>query len=363
MDGGYADVRTSDFSYDLPPELIAQAPLADRSAARLLVLRRGDGTVRHHTVRDLPDLLDPGDLLVVNDTRVLPARLFGRRPSGGRTEFLLLNRLHPEAGGDPALWVALARPARRLPAGTRVALLPRGADQPPLAGPGAEVVRPLGEGRVELRLEVSTGEELAALLEGYGQVPLPPYIHTPLADAERYQTVYARREGAVAAPTAGLHFTPELFAALERRGIGRAAVTLHVGLGTFRPVTVDDPGDHPMHAEWFELTPETVEAIQAARARGRRVVAVGTTVVRVLESQAVGDGTLRAGSGWTELYVLPGWRFRAVDALWTNFHLPRSTLLMLVSAFAGRDAVLGAYRAAVAERYRFFSFGDAMLIL
>lgn len=354
-------MRTSDFSYDLPPALIAQEPLADRAAARLLVLNRSDGSIRHLGVRDLPDLLDPGDLLVLNDTRVLPARLFGRRASGGKVEFLLLRRLEPGEGGDAALWMALARPARRLASGEAVRLLPRGADGPEPDSPSVRVLRHVGDGQVEVRLEGTRAG--SGLLEAYGQVPLPPYIRTRLDDPERYQTVYARREGAVAAPTAGLHFTPELFAALDARGINRASVTLHVGLGTFRPVSEEDPSAHRMHAEWFELSPETVARIATTRARGGRVVAVGTTVVRVLESRADAEGCLRPGSGWTELYVLPGWRFRAVDALWTNFHLPRSTLLMLVSAFGGRDAILEAYRQAVAAGYRFFSFGDAMLIL
>lgn len=354
-------MRTADFDYDLPPGLIAQEPLADRAAARLLILDRRTGALQHRGVRDLPDILSPGDLLVLNDTRVLPARLFGRRVSGGRVEFLLLHRLQPGAGGDPALWMALARPARRLAVGEAVRLLRPGVDLPAPAGPAVRVLRHHGAGQVEVRVE--GGPDATDLLERYGQMPLPPYIHAHLRDPERYQTVYGQRAGAVAAPTAGLHFTPDLLEALAARGIGQARVTLHVGLGTFRPVNEDDPRAHHMHAEWFELSAETVAAVAATRAAGRRVVAVGTTVVRVLESQADPDGRLRAGSGWTDLYVLPGWRFRVIDALWTNFHLPRSTLLMLVSAFAGRERILEAYRRAVAMEYRFFSFGDAMLIL
>ena len=354
-------MRTSDFDYDLPPALIAQEPLVDRAAARLLVLERQGARLRHLGVRDLPHLLDPGDLLVLNDTRVLPARLFGRRATGGRVEFLLLHRLEPEPSGDGSLWAALARPARRVAVGEEVRLLRPRVDVPELDAPVARVLRHVGEGQVELRLEGRSGPN--GLLAEYGQMPLPPYIRADLRDPERYQTVYGRREGAVAAPTAGLHFTPELFGALEARGIARTAVTLHVGLGTFRPVSEEDPAAHHMHSEWFDLSKETVTRINATRAAGRRVVAVGTTVVRVLESQAGPDGELRAGSGWTDLYILPGWRFRVVDALWTNFHLPRSTLLMLVSAFGGRETVLAAYRQAVADGYRFFSFGDAMLIL
>ena len=358
---GAAPVRTTDFDYELPPAQIAQVPLADRAAARLLVLRRGDGALLDRTVRDLPDLLAPGDILVINDTRVLPARLHARRPSGGRVELLLL---HPAApGGAPSgAWVALARPARRLRPGEH--LIPfrpgeasgaEGADEP------IAVRELLGEGRVAVELPAS-GATVAAFLRRWGEVPLPPYIHEVLPDPERYQTVYARTEGSAAAPTAGLHFTPELLRTLAERGVGHAAITLHVGLHTFRPVTAEDPRAHAMHAEWYEVAPETAEAVRSARARGGRVVAIGTTAVRTLETAAGPEG-LRAGSGWTELYILPGMRFHAVDALLTNFHLPRSTLLMLVSAFAGREAVLAAYRHAVAAGYRFFSFGDAMLIL
>jgi S-adenosylmethionine:tRNA ribosyltransferase-isomerase len=356
-------LRTEDFDYELPSELIAQAPLPRRSDARLLVLERRSGAVSHHRVADLPRLLRPGDLLVVNDSRVLPARLRVRRPTGGRAEVLLL---HP-AAGDPAQagsaleWVALARPARRLRPGEF--LLPLGPDGTPApTAVGVRIVEHLGEGQVAVRLEGVAPHEVAGLLERYGQVPLPPYIRAPLQDPERYQTVYARVPGSAAAPTAGLHFTPELLAELEAAGIERAAVTLHVGLGTFRPVTADDPARHRMHAEWCCVPPETAEAVARARRRGGRVVAVGTTVVRTLESRATEDGGVRAGSGWTDLYILPGWRFRAVDALLTNFHLPRSTLLMLVCAFAGRQPVLAAYREAVRLRYRFFSFGDAMLV-
>jgi S-adenosylmethionine:tRNA ribosyltransferase-isomerase len=357
-------VRTADFDYELPPERIAQTPLPRRSDARLLVLRRATGAIAHHTVADLPGLLAPGDLLVVNDTRVLPARLFARRQSGGRVEVLLL---HPAAGAPgPAAataWLALVRPARRLRPGERLRLTapdPAGADP---AAPTVRIGALLGEGRAEIAFEDVAAAGVPGVLARYGEVPLPPYIHERLRDPERYQTVYARAEGSAAAPTAGLHFTPELLAALEARGVARASVTLHVGLGTFRPVTAERPEDHTLHAEWCEIGAEAAEAVRAARRRGGRVVAVGTTAVRTLESRAADGGAVAAGNGWTDLYILPGRRFRVVDALFTNFHLPRSTLLMLVAAFGGRETVLAAYAQAVRAGYRFFSFGDAMLIL
>jgi S-adenosylmethionine:tRNA ribosyltransferase-isomerase len=292
---------------------------------------------------------------VVNDTRVLPARLHTRRRSGGHVELLLL---HGRGGPAPSAdWEALARPARRLHPGEALAVVRPGEPE----GPPLTVLEALGEGRVAVRLPVP-GAEVPAFLGRWGEVPLPPYVRQALPDPERYQTVYGRVEGSAAAPTAGLHFTPELLGALEERGVGRTAVTLHVGLGTFRPVSADDPRAHPMHAEWYEVRPEAAAAVARARARGGRVVAVGTTAVRTLETAAAAED-LSPGSGWTDLYILPGWRFRAVDALLTNFHLPRSTLLMLVAAFAGRELVLSAYRHAVEAGYRFFSFGDAMLIL
>jgi S-adenosylmethionine:tRNA ribosyltransferase-isomerase len=342
------DVRTDDFAYDLPEDLIAQTPIEPRDAARLLVLRRATHTLAHRVFRDIADELCPGDLLVVNDTRVLRARLHGALVgSGGRVEALLLRDL---GGGD---WETLVRPARRLRPGRRV-VFGTGA-----AAVEATVVEARADGTRVLRFPSE------ARPETLGEVPLPPYIHTPLAEPERYQTVYARAPGSAAAPTAGLHFTPELLARLAARGIATATVTLHIGPGTFRPVTVADPRAHPMHAEFYRIDAAAAAAIAAARARGGRVVAVGTTVVRVLEQVGAeaGDGPPRPAEGWTRLLILPGHRFRLVDALITNFHLPRSTLLMLVCAFAGRDFVLHAYREAVVHRYRFYSFGDAMLIV
>jgi S-adenosylmethionine:tRNA ribosyltransferase-isomerase len=349
-------VRTEDFDYELPEELIAQTPLADRSAARLLVLDRRSGGVRHAVVRELPELLSPGDLLVLNDTRVLPVRLGARRRTGGRVELLFLA---PDAQDPEVQWMALARPARRLRTGEVLEVV--SPSEPEAAtGVSAEVVALVGEGQVRVRLR---GARVREAMDRWGTMPLPPYIRAPLADPERYQTVYARVEGSAAAPTAGLHFTPELLEAVRARGVGTAFLTLHVGLGTFRPVTAERPEEHRLHAEWFRLPPETAEAVARHRRAGGRVVAVGTTVTRVLETQATDDGCVRPGEGWTDLYILPGFRFRVVDGLLTNFHLPRSTLLMLVAAFAGRERVLAAYREAVAQRYRFYSFGDAMLVL
>ena len=357
-------MRTADFDYELPSERIAQRPLASRSDARLLVLRRDTGAVSHHHIRDLPALLAPGDLQVVNDSRVLPARLFAHRASGGRVELLLLRPALPEddwGGALPGDWLALARPARRLHVGEEVALTAQHRLDAP--APRVRVLAHVGEGQIVVRFPDRSPGGLGRILAGYGQMPLPPYIHDRLEDPERYQTVFARVEGSVAAPTAGLHFTPELLRELEATGIERAALTLHVGLGTFRPVSTDVPQQHHMHSEWCEIPPETAEAVARARAAGGRVLAVGTTAVRTLESRADGRGGVRAGTGWTDLFILPGWRFGVVDAMLTNFHLPRSTLLMLVCAFAGREAVLAAYREAVRLAYRFFSFGDAMLLL
>ncbi len=342
-------MRTSDFDYPLPGELIAQTPVEPRDRSRLLVLDRDLPTLAHHRFDNLPNLLRSGDLLVFNDSRVIPARLNGHRAdTGGRVELLLLRR------EEPAVWQCLGRPARRLRVDTRVTFA---------QGLEARVLE-LGEGglrRVELNDET--------LVERVGQVPLPPYIHTPLEDPERYQTVYAgRQRGSVAAPTAGLHFTPELMSRLEAAGVEQAFVTLHVGLDTFRPVDEDDPNEHKLHTEFWELLPKAAEAINRASREDRRIVAVGTTTVRVLEqaallSQARGCDGVQPGAGWADLFILPGHRFRLVDALLTNFHLPRSTLLMLVSAFVGRERVLSAYQEAVQERYRFYSFGDAMIVL
>ena len=338
-------MRTADFDYALPPELIAQRPIEPRDHARLLVTRRGDGSLEHHRFSDLPALLQPGDLLVANDSRVIPARLRARKATGGAVELLLLRRT--EAGW----WLTLARPSRRLRPGTMVSV----------EGGGRVYEIEIGARRDDGLFEARLEDE--ALIEACGEAPLPPYIHEPLADPERYQTVYAREKGSAAAPTAGLHFTPRLMERLAARGVDVAYVTLHVGLDTFRPVEADDPREHHIHTEYAVLPPETARAIARAREHGGRVVAVGTTSVRVLESAAQGSGAIEAYRGDTGLMILPGHEFHAVDAMITNFHLPRSTLLMLVSAFAGKDLIDAAYAEAVRERYRFYSFGDAMLLL
>lgn len=353
-------MRVSEFDYELPPERVATHPAAPRDAARLFVHHRAADRSEHLRVRELPDVLRPGDLLVVNDTRVRSARLLGRRASGGAVELLLLGR---DASGR---WRSLVKPAGRLKPGEHLEL-----EQGALLARLEERARG-ADGALApewwLSLEGEGDPEL--LVERHGRMPLPPYVLRARGDApesvrdrEDYQTVFARARGSVAAPTAGLHFTPELLAALAARGIERASVTLHVGLGTFQPVAVEDTREHRMHAEHYELPLETVRAVAAARARGGRVVAVGTTSVRVLESCADETGSLRAGVGETALFLTPGARFRAIDALLTNFHLPRSTLLMLVSAFAGRERVLRLYAEALERDYRFFSFGDAQLYL
>jgi S-adenosylmethionine:tRNA ribosyltransferase-isomerase len=333
------------FDFDLPPELIAQTPAERRDGGRLLAVSRGDGRLRHGAVTDLPQLLAPGDLLVFNDTRVRPARLFGRIESGGAVELLLVRA---RAAG---VWECLGRPARRLRPGMAIAL-PDGSQ--------ATVRERLAAGRYAVAF---TAADVDALLERHGETPLPPYIRRPDGplpwDAERYQTVFARRPGAVAAPTAGLHFSPALLAALEARGIGRAFVTLDVGPATFLPLRA--AGDR-LEGEWAELPEATVDAIAGTRAAGGRIVAVGTTTTRALESAARRPGGLAAGGFWADAFIRPGFRFAVIDALITNFHLPRSTLLMLVAAFAGREPVLAAYAEAVRQRYRFYSYGDAMLI-
>lgn len=340
----------SQFDFHLPEELIAQSPLPHRSASRLMVLHRETGKLEHRSFSDLTEYLRPKDVLVINDTRVRPARLIGtKKATGGRVEILLLKPL-----GDDR-WEVLAKPARRLKPGHAIRF-GNGELQAVVEGEsdvaGGRIVRLLYE-----------AEDLEALLERLGEMPLPPYIRRRLGDPERYQTVYARAVGSAAAPTAGLHFTPELLEALRARGVDIAAITLHVGLGTFRPVTAERVEDHRMHAEYYEVGEEAAERIRAARSQGGRVVAVGTTSVRTLESVAGMHGESVPSRGWTDIFIYPGYRFRAVDALITNFHLPRSTLLMLVSAFASRQQILDAYREAVNRRYRFFSFGDAMLIL
>jgi len=352
---GVASLLTRDFDYALPAAAIAQQP-APRGEARLLALDRA-GEERHRRIADLPALLRAGDLLVVNDTRVLAARLHGRLagPASGQAprrsiEILLVERLGERE------WEVLAKPGRRARPGARIELEQGGAG----SGIFAEVLALAGDGRRRVRFS----EPIEPHLDRLGHVPLPPYIHRPdePADRERYQTVFARRPGAIAAPTAGLHFSEELLAALARRGVERAAVTLHVGIGTFKPVTAPLVSEHRMDRERYEIAAPAAAALARARAAGRRVVAVGTTVVRALESAAAAAaGEVPAGAGETELFITPGFRFRVVDVLLTNFHLPRSTLLMLVSAFAGRERVLAAYQEALGLGYRFFSYGDAML--
>lgn len=358
---------TRDFDYHLPPELIAQTPVEPRDASRLMVVRREatPGQVEHRLFRDVVEYLRPGDLLVLNQTRVIPARIFGNKAgTGGQVELLLLRR------HDERTWEALVR-GKGLRPGLRLELhaVPGG---PPAVG--AEILAELESGGRLVRFDLP----VERFLDEMGVVPLPPYIHEPLADPERYQTVYGRVEGSVAASTAGLHFTPELLVDLRRRGVELAYITLHIGLDTFRPVKEERVEDHRIHTEWFELTAPVAEQINRARLEGRRVVAVGTTVVRALESAAtgrpVGDAcgdqggacawrTVQAHAGPTDLFIVPGYRFRVVEAMITNFHLPRSTLLMLVSAFAGRETIVAAYEEAIRLRYRFFSFGDAMLIV
>ena len=342
-------MKVSDFDFELPDQLIAQAPVTPRDASRLLVLPR-EGPVAHRVFADLPGLLRAGDLLVFNDTRVIPARLVGHKAgSGGKAELLLLEPLDGEMG---ARWRAMGQSSKALRAGTRLEF---GALE-------ATVEVALGEGFYEVRLD-RQGAELEAALARVGKVPLPPYIRREAGqeDAERYQTIFARAAGSAAAPTAGLHFTPGVLAALEARGVARAAVTLHVGPGTFLPFRGESLEAHRMHEERYEVPAATARAFQACRAAGGRVVAVGTTAVRTLESAFTG-GRLQPGPGRTSLFVVPGFRFQTVDLLVTNFHLPRTTLLVLVSAFGGRDRVLSAYREAVREKYRFFSYGDAMLV-
>ena len=342
-------MRTDDYDYALPPELIAQHPAEPRDSSRLMVLGRQGGPTRHLAFSDLPTCLRAGDLLVFNDSRVLPSRFYGRRTGaggseGGRIELLLLERMEGE------VWRALVRPGRRLREGAAFRIDGLGDRDGTVIGvesDGTRVVR-LPEG---------------IDLERVGVVPMPPYVKAPLADAERYQTVYARRPGSIAAPTAGLHFTDALLDRIRSLGIETTFVTLHVGWDSFRPVTSQDPRDHRMHSEWYEISPKAAEAINRAKGERRRVVVVGTTAVRLLEANAIaGSGSIRPGRASTDLFIAEGHRFRVVDALITNFHLPRSTLLMLVSAFAGRERVLTAYANARRRGYRFYSFGDAMLI-
>ena len=351
-------MHISEFDFELPEELIAQEA-APRGSTRLLVLHRASGTIEHRAVADLPDVLDPADLLVVNDTRVFAARLLGRRvPSGGAVECLLLSLPALDPGGRSAEGEALVHPGQKLKPGARV----RFEGQAGVLE--AEILERRFFGRRRIRFAAVSGGDVHALLDGLGHVPLPPYIRRPAADAdrERYQTVYAAAPGSVAAPTAGLHFTPGILDALDRRGIERVAITLHVGYGTFKPVRADRIEDHVVDPEPYTIHAAVADRLNAARARGRRIVAVGTTTTRALED-ASRDGPIAAGSREASLFIRPGYRFRTVGALMTNFHLPRSSLLMLTAAFGGTDRVLAAYRAAVAARYRFYSYGDAMVVV
>ncbi len=349
-------MRIADFDYDLLEELIAQHPVIPRDASRLLVLHRETGAIEHRRFRDFPAYLRPGDLLVLNDTRVIPARLRGRKAgSGGAAEVLLLKT----NGADR--WEALVRPGRRLKSGANIVF----GDEELLA----EVLRETHGGGRMVRLipgEKAGGRAVHDLLHALGELPLPPYVTDGPPPAEReqtYQTVYARVEGSSAAPTAGLHFTETTFQQLAAMGVRRAFVTLHVGLGTFKPVQTEDVEEHEMHEEYYRVPEETAELVNETKAAGGRVIAIGTTSTRTLESAAREDGTLPAATGATRLFVIPGYHFRLVDAQFTNFHMPRSTLLLLIAAFAGRENVLRAYREAARERYRFLSFGDAMMII
>ena len=340
-------LKTSDFYYDLPPELIAQTPIEKRDASRLMTLNRATGAVGHHHFYELPDFLKPGDCLILNDSRVLPARLLGQRlPGGGACEVLLLIDR-----GDKT-WECLVRPGRKMRTGAKLSF-----------GDGqltAEVTEELPGGNRLVRFDYEG--IFLEVLERLGKMPLPPYIKEELQDRERYQTVYSKVVGSAAAPTAGLHFTPELLETIAARGVGIGYVTLHVGLGTFRPVKEENITDHEMHSEYCIIPQETADLINRTKAAGGRCICVGTTSCRTLESWAGEDGRMEAKAGWTDIYIYPGYRFKVMDALVTNFHLPESTLIMLVSAFAGREQVLAAYEEAVRERYRFFSFGDAMFL-
>ena len=342
------ELKKSDFYFELPEELIAQDPLEDRSASRLLVLDKETGEVSHHIFREVVDYLRPGDCLVLNNTKVIPARLLGfREGTGAHVEVLLLKRRE----GDG--WETLVRPGKKCRPGTRLVF-----------GDGllkAEVLETVEEGNRLIHFEYQGIWE--ELLDKLGEMPLPPYITHKLQDRSRYQTVYAKYEGSAAAPTAGLHFTRELLEKIEQKGVHIVYVTLHVGLGTFRPVKEENVLEHHMHSEFYQVSGEAAEQINAVKEQGGRVICVGTTSCRTLESAAGEDGRVRAGSGNTEIFIYPGYRFKVLDALITNFHLPESTLVMLVSALAGREKVLAAYEEAIRERYRFFSFGDAMLIL
>jgi S-adenosylmethionine:tRNA ribosyltransferase-isomerase len=346
---GIFKLRTSDFDYDLPASYIAQTPLEERDQSRLLILDRQSGKIQHSVFKEIGNYLKARDILVINETRVIPARLFARKlPNGGKVEILLLRKR------DTRTWEALVG-GKGLTHGKQLQIVAiKQEDRAPQA-----VIEDVLDGAERV---IRFDEPLELLFPKIGNVPLPPYIHSRLNDPERYQTVYARTAGSAAAPTAGLHFTPELMEELKTQGIGFATVTLHVGLDTFSPVTENDPQQHEIHTEWCQLTQETVDTINQAKFNGGRVIAVGTTSVRTLESAAQ-NGELNAYEGPTSLYILPGYRFQIVNAMITNFHLPRSTLIMLVSAFAGRDKIFNAYEVAKKTKYRFYSFGDAMLII
>ena len=340
-------MKTSDFYYDLPEELIAQDPLEDRSSSRLMMLDKETGKTEHHIFRDIIDELNPGDCLVINDTKVIPARLIGaKEDTGAKIEVLLLKRR------ENNVWETLVKPGKKCKVGTVISF-----------GDGiltGEVVDIVDEGNRLIQFEYDGIFE--EILDKLGQMPLPPYITHQLKDKNRYQTVYAKHEGSAAAPTAGLHFTKELLQEIEDMGVKIAHVTLHVGLGTFRPVKVDTIEDHHMHSEFYIVEESEAKKINDTKANGGRVICVGTTSCRTLESATGDDGILKAGSGWTEIFIYPGYKFKILDCLITNFHLPESTLVMLVSALAGREHILNAYQEAIKERYRFFSFGDAMFI-
>ncbi len=343
-------MKTSDFDYNLPPELIAQTPVEPRDHSRLMVLNRRNSSIEHRRFFEIADYINAGDVLVFNDSRVIPARIKGIKETGGRVELLLLRRR------GNALWEALVKPAKRVNIGTRLELA---GDADGSLKVTAEIIG-LGEGGVKV---IRFSDE--KLLLKLGDIPLPPYIHVPLADAERYQTVYARYPGSAAAPTAGLHFTPQLLERIEAKGVRLLFVTLHIGLDTFRPVREADPRNHSIHKEYGVITPEVVDELSRAKKEGRRIVCAGTTTVRLVEAAAQGGNPerIKPFEGWVSLLALPGYRFRMTDAMLTNFHLPRSTLLMMVAAFAGRDFILNAYEEAIAQGYRFYSFGDAMLII
>lgn len=341
-------MKTSDFDYSLPPELIAQTPIEPRDHSRLMVVNRRDHSIQHRRFFEILDYLQAGDVLVFNDSRVIPARLSGKKAeSGGKLEILLLQRLSPN------VWQSLVRPARRVKVGTRMEIISDSASDDLKVT--AEVI---GAGEGGTRVITFSDERPLPRL---GQIALPPYIHTPLADTERYQTVYAQTDGSVAAPTAGLHFTPELIDKIRNKGVRGCFMTLHVGLDTFQPVREENPLEHRIHQEYGALNPETASELSRAKAEGRRVICVGTTSVRLVE--AVAQASLKPFAGWVNLFIVPGYQFQMVDAMITNFHLPRTTLMMLVSAFAGRDFILQAYQEAINQRYRFYSFGDAMVIL